>query len=86
MGASSYCMRLVRPAPSVLLLLLASCASQPVQTARQTTQDNIGGAVTAPLSDLNLIRSKIPLALREAITEGRFEAFRREFHGFQDGE
>ena len=59
-------MRLVRPATPLLLLLLAACASQPVQTARQTTRDNIGGAMTAPLSDFNLIRSKIPLVLREA--------------------
>ena len=43
-------MRLVRPATPVLLLLLAACASQPVQTARQTTHDNLGGAVEAYLS------------------------------------
>src|ERR1700739_286616 len=57
---------LARPAAPVMMLLLAACASQPVQTASKTTHDNIGGAVTAPLADFNLVRSKIPPALLEA--------------------
>ncbi len=48
------------------LLMLAACASQPVKTAGDTTRDNIGGAVSAPLADFNLVRSQIPVVLREA--------------------
>ncbi|MDM4765424.1 hypothetical protein [Pelomonas sp. SE-A7] len=42
------------------LLLLVGCASRP------DTGERIGNAATAPLSDLNLVRDKIPQVLQEA--------------------
>jgi len=57
-----------RPSLALLpiLLPLAACATQPVKTASDTTRANIGGAVSAPLADFNIVRSQIPVVLREA--------------------
>ena len=49
------------------LAALAACATpQPVKTAETTTRANIGGAVSAPLADFNMVRISIPVVLREA--------------------
>ena len=50
-----------------ILAVLAACATpQPVKTASDTTRQNIGGAVSAPLQDFNVLRAKIPAVLKEA--------------------
>ncbi|WP_233248155.1 hypothetical protein [Caulobacter sp. D5] len=69
---------------SLLLLaaalpLLAACAStrepppepppEKIQTTSEANKDGIGGAVTAPLRDVNLMRTKIPPALLEAMQD-----------------
>jgi hypothetical protein len=62
----------MRLAPQLLLLIalpLSACASQTVQTAGTTARTNIGGAVSAPLTDFNLVRSQIPIVLREAAAD-----------------
>jgi hypothetical protein len=62
----------MRPAPKaviVLPLLVAACASQPMQTAERTTRDGMNVAAHAPFEDFNLIRSKIPVALTEAVQD-----------------
>lgn len=62
------------------LPVLAGCAStaqpasQPVteeqvQTTQDANRDSIGGAVSAPLRDVNLVRTKIPPILLEAMTD-----------------
>jgi hypothetical protein len=46
---------------------LAACATpEPVKTASDTTRQNIGGAISAPLHDFNVVRSHIPAVLVEA--------------------
>ena len=50
-----------------LALMAIGCASEPVKTASDTTRANIGGAVSAPFQDFNLVRSQIPVVLREAM-------------------
>ncbi|HUO23884.1 MAG TPA: hypothetical protein VMU59_15320 [Caulobacteraceae bacterium] len=51
----------------VLCAALAACATpEPVKTATDTTRANIGGAVSAPLQDFNVVRTQIPVVLLEA--------------------
>ncbi len=45
----------------------AAVATPPAPQPTPKNSDRISGAVTAPLSDLNLVRSEIPLALRQAM-------------------
>ena len=54
-------------------LVIGGCASQTVQqgahaahTAGDTARDGVGGAVAAPLHDINVLRTKIPPALLAA--------------------
>jgi hypothetical protein len=65
---------------SLLLLaiavpLLAACASksepppQKIQTTSDANKDGIGGAAQAPLRDMNLVRTKIPPVLLEAMAD-----------------
>ena len=44
----------------------ADTTDQPVSQATATTGQKVGGAVTAPLHDVNLVRTKIPPILMEA--------------------
>jgi hypothetical protein len=48
-----------------LAVLLSACSTQK-NTARNDMPEQIGAAVTSPLSDLNLIQTAIPEALRNA--------------------
>ena len=50
-------------------LFAAACATQPVHTAEQTTKNGVNEAVHAPFEDLNLVRSKIPVVLLEAVAD-----------------
>jgi len=50
-------------------LFAAACATQPVHTAEQTTKQGVNDAVHAPFEDLNLVRSKIPVVLLEAVSD-----------------
>lgn len=58
-----------------VLALLAGCVSNQmnrdgtVQTTAQANRAGIGGAVTAPLRDVNVVRTKIPEPLLEALAE-----------------
>jgi hypothetical protein len=60
---------------AILVPTLAACAStsepppQKMQTTSQANQDGIDGAVTAPLRDMNLLRTKIPPVLLEAMAD-----------------
>ena len=62
----------VFPVFVVLALALAGCTttradgSPQVQTSSQATQESLEGAVSAPLRDVNLLRTKIPQVLLEA--------------------
>ncbi|MBV8379716.1 MAG: hypothetical protein JO369_02980 [Paucibacter sp.] len=47
-------------------LLLAACTTPPEQPAPDA-QERVGKAATAPLSDLNLVRSQIPIVLQGAL-------------------
>ena len=52
-----------------LCILLVACSSQ--QSSKQfkdsgSTQEQIGDAITAPLNDLNIVRTAIPEVLRDA--------------------
>lgn len=55
--------------------LLAGCVSNQVnkdgtiQTTSQANRSSIAGAVTAPLRDVNVLRTKIPTSLLEALAE-----------------
>ena len=66
--------------PGLLLVapvfaLLAGCVSDEVnkdgtvQTTAQANRSGIGGAVTAPLRDVNVVRTKVPTPLLEALAE-----------------
>jgi hypothetical protein len=62
--------------PLLLLpLLLGACVSTQVdrdgtiQTPAEANRAGLGGAVAAPLRDINLLRTKIPAALLEAFAE-----------------
>lgn len=55
--------------------LLAGCVSNranedgSIQTTAQANRSGIGGAITAPLRDVNVVRTKIPTPLLEALAE-----------------
>jgi hypothetical protein len=58
----------------MLCAAVAACATpEPVKTASDTTRANIGGAVSAPLADFNVVRMQIPAVLLEA----KADAYRR---------
>lgn len=59
--------RALGPAPILALaaLLLAACTTPPDQPAPDA-QQRVGKAATAPLTDLNLVRSQIPVVLQDA--------------------
>jgi len=48
---------------------LAACASKPMQTAERTTRQGVNEAAHAPFEDFNLVRSKIPHVLLEAVSD-----------------
>ncbi len=61
---------------SILVPSLAGCASSPaangsprIQTTSQANRANLGGAVSAPMRDLNVLRTKIPAVLLEAMAD-----------------
>lgn len=60
---------------AVVLPLLAACASKSeppprkIQTTSEANKDGIAGAAGAPLRDMNLLRTKIPPALLEAMAD-----------------
>lgn len=59
----------------IILPLLAACASgaqpppQKIQTTSEANKDGIAGAASAPLRDMNLLRTKIPPVLLEAMAD-----------------
>ncbi|MBO9708127.1 MAG: hypothetical protein J7521_07940 [Caulobacter sp.] len=63
------------PLLAALVPLLAACAStsepspQKVQTTADANKDGLDGAMTAPLRDMNLLRTKIPPVLLEAMAD-----------------
>jgi hypothetical protein len=68
------------PRPAILLVLLpavglTACvtsstkAPERVQTTSQAERENLEGAVGAPLRDLNVLRTKIPPVLLEAMSD-----------------
>jgi len=59
-------MRLTLTAACLTPLILAACASAPVQTVEQTTRKGVNDAAHAPFEDFNLVRSRIPVVLLEA--------------------
>lgn len=67
--ASSIRMRFPIAGAAVPLLILAACATQPMQTAEQTTRKGFNDAAHAPFEDLNLVRAKIPKVLLEAAAD-----------------
>ena len=60
---------------AVALPLLAACASksepppQKIQSTSDANKDGIAGAAQAPLRDMNLVRTKIPPVLLEAMAD-----------------
>ncbi len=60
---------------AVVLPLLAACASgsepppQKIQTTSEANKDGLSGAAAAPLRDMNVLRTKIPPALLEAMAD-----------------
>jgi hypothetical protein len=61
--------------PGIALLLLAGCAmgrsdgSQQIQTTSQANEANMSGAVSAPLRDVNVLRTKIPDILLQSMAD-----------------
>ena len=59
----------------LVLPLLAACASKgeppptKMQTSNEANKDGLDGAMTAPLRDMNLLRTKIPPALLAAMAD-----------------
>ena len=51
------------------LLAMTACATKPVQTAEQTTRQGVNDAAHAPFEDFNLVRSRIPVVLRDAAAD-----------------
>ena len=62
-------MSLTLSAALLVPLLSAACASQPMKTAEQTTRQGVDEAAHAPFEDLNIVRSKIPVVLLQAVTD-----------------
>lgn len=62
-------MRLTCTVALLAPLMAAACATQPVKTAEQTTRKGVDEAAHAPFEDFNLVRSKIPVVLREAVDD-----------------
>ena len=62
-------MRLTLTAALLTPLLLAACATQPVQTVEQTTRKGVSDAAHAPFEDFNLVRSRIPVVLLDAVKD-----------------
>jgi hypothetical protein len=70
---------MLRLAPAVAILAacagLGGCVTAPadgsprVQTTSDANQESVRGAVSAPLRDLNVLRTKIPPALLEAVAD-----------------
>ena len=54
-----------RAISTALLILLAACTTAP-KSPDPDAQQRVGDAATAPLSDLNLVRSQIPAVLQDA--------------------
>ena len=60
---------------AVVLPVLTACASssepppQKIQTTSDANKDGLGGAAQAPLRDMNLVRTKIPPVLLEAMAD-----------------
>lgn len=61
---------------AVVLPLLAACASRSeppppakIQTTSEANKDGLSGAAAAPLRDMNLLRTKIPPVLLEAMAD-----------------
>ena len=65
----------MRLAAVLPLLLLAACVTAPangskrVQSTSDANRESLKGAAEAPLRDLNLLRTKIPLVLLEAMAD-----------------
>lgn len=69
-------LHVMRVLPVVLLsLVVAACATKPppppgrVQTTEQVNRSGLVGAVSSPIRDLNLLRTKIPPVLLEALED-----------------
>ena len=62
-------MRLTLSVGLLAPLLATACASQPMKTAEQTTKQGVNEAAHAPFEDLNLVRSKIPIVLLQAVAD-----------------
>ena len=62
-------MRLTCTVAVLIPLAAAACASKPMQTAEQTTRQGVNEAAHAPFEDFNLVRSKIPRVLIEAVSD-----------------
>lgn len=67
--ASSMHMRLTLTVAVLAPLAFAACASKPVQTAEQTTRKGVDEAAHAPFEDFNLVRSRIPHVLLDAVSD-----------------
>jgi hypothetical protein len=53
---------------SLLSLTTVSCVNEATQiNAPKSTQDRIGGAITSPLTDFNIVQTGIPAVLTEAV-------------------
>ena len=50
-------------------LLLAACATAPVQTVASTTRNGVNVAAHAPFEDFNLLSSRVPAVLLEAVKD-----------------
>ena len=62
-------MRLTLTVAVLVPLVAAACASQPMKTAERTTEQGVNEAAHAPFEDFNLVRSKIPKVLLEAVSD-----------------
>jgi hypothetical protein len=62
-------MRLTLTAAVIAPLALAACATQSVQTVASTTRKGVDDAAHAPFEDFNLVRSRIPVVLLEAVKD-----------------
>ena len=66
----------MRPAlHSLMILLLTGCTTLPadgspeIQTSSEANRENVQGAVAAPLRDVNVLRTKIPQVLLDAMAD-----------------